>query len=95
MRNGRDRHTVVAGSATTLADPMTDPWIRVYEAREMVRLDFDEYEEVIGVPTELANSSGDPSCELPRRYVSAPSGRTSSCAAMTATRLIAAASVRR
>ena len=45
---------------TILSNPETDPWARVYAARAMVRLDFDEYEEVIGVLTELANSSSDP-----------------------------------
>ena len=43
-----------------LGDPGTEPWTRVYAARAMVRLDFDEYEEVIGVLTELARSRGDP-----------------------------------
>ena len=44
---------------TILADRHAIPWTRLYAARAMVRLDFDEYEEVIGLLTELANSSSD------------------------------------
>jgi hypothetical protein len=51
---------VIQALRTLLADLATDPWTRVYAAREMVRLDFDEYEEVIGVLTELANSGNGP-----------------------------------
>jgi len=51
---------VIQGLRTILGDPVTDPWTRVYAARAMVRLDFDKYEEVIGMLTELANSSSDP-----------------------------------
>ena len=49
---------------TILGDPAIDPWARVYAARAMVRLDFDKYEEVIGVLAELANSSSDPDHRL-------------------------------
>jgi NACHT domain len=51
---------VIQALRTILGDPVTNPWTRVYAARAMVRLDFDEYEEVIGVLTELTNSSSDP-----------------------------------
>jgi hypothetical protein len=51
---------VIQALRTILGDPETDPWTSVYAARAMVRLDFDEYEEVIGMLTELANSSSDP-----------------------------------
>ena len=51
---------VIQALRTILGDPEANPWTRVYAARAMVRLDFDEYEEVVGVLTELANSSSDP-----------------------------------
>src|SRR5271165_5298073 len=51
---------VIQALRTILGDPETDPWRRVRAARAMVRLDFDAYEEVIGMLTELANSSSDP-----------------------------------
>ena len=51
---------VIQALRTILGDPETNPWTRVSAARAMVRLDFDEYEEVIGMLTELANSSSDP-----------------------------------
>ena len=51
---------VIQALKTILGDPVPDPWTRVYAARAMVRLDFDKYEEVIGMLTELANSSSDP-----------------------------------
>ena len=56
---------VIQALRTLLGDPVTAPWTRVYAARAMVRLDFDEYEEVIVVLTELANSilSSRPSAE--------------------------------
>ncbi len=45
---------------TILGDRLASPWTRLYAARTIVRLDFDEYEEVIGMLTEWANSSSDP-----------------------------------
>jgi hypothetical protein len=45
---------------TILGDLQANPWTRVYAAKAMVRLDFDEYEEVIGTLRELASSSGNP-----------------------------------
>ena len=51
---------VIQALRTILGDPVANPWTRVYAARAMVRLDFDEYDEVVGVLTELANSSSDP-----------------------------------
>jgi hypothetical protein len=45
---------------TIPGDPGADPWIRVYAAEAIVRLDFDEREEVIRMLTELANFGSDP-----------------------------------
>ena len=56
---------VIQALRTILSDRQANPWTRVYAARAMVLLDFDKYEEVIGVLTELANSSSDPD----HRYV--------------------------
>ena len=55
---------VIQALRTILGDPVANPWTRVYAARAMVRLDFDKYEEVIGVLTELANSGSDPDHRL-------------------------------
>jgi len=58
---------VIQALRTILGDGQANPWTRVYAARAMVLLDFDKYEEVIGVLTELASSTSDPD----HRYVAA------------------------
>ena len=55
---------VIKALRTILGSPLADPRTRVYAARAMVRIDFGEYEEVIGVLTQLADSGSDPEHRL-------------------------------
>ena len=81
---------VIQALRIILGGPVTDPWTRVYAAREMVRLDFDKYEEVIGVLTELANSGSDPAHRFVAARGLARFGPTLHSDALTAVRALLA-----
>jgi hypothetical protein len=75
---------------TILGNPVTDPWTRLSAARAMVRLEFDEYEEVISVLTELANSGSDPDHRVVAAYGLALFGPASHSGALNALRALLA-----